>query len=147
MSERETRTSCEGGSLLRKTGTEAARGASVSAFKKIPVPYVIERVDDGREVVFQWEEQGHVGRYPARHLRLACQCAACVEEVSGRQILDPDTIPEDVRALSVRLVGQYAVYFAWSDGHSTGIYPYEFLLGICPCAACEARREQESASE
>ena len=33
----------------------------MSAFKKIPVPYVIERVDDGREITFQWEEQGHVG--------------------------------------------------------------------------------------
>jgi DUF971 family protein len=143
VTESEKRTSCEGGSLLQKPGTEAARGASVGAFKRIPVPYVIERVDDGREITFQWEEQGHVGRYPARYLRLACQCAACVEEVSGRQILDPHTIPEDIRALSVRLVGQYAVYFGWSDGHSTGIYPYEFLLEICPCARCMARRERE----
>ena len=115
----------------------------MSAFKKIPVPYVIERVDDGREITFQWEEQGHVGRYPARDLRLACQCAACVEEGSGRPVLDPDTVPEDIRALSVRLIGQYAVYFGWSDGHSTGIYPYELLLRLCPCEECVVRREHE----
>jgi DUF971 family protein len=137
----EERASCEGGSLLRKQGTEASEGARVSQFKRTPVPYVIERLDEGREIKIQWEEQGHVARYPARFLRLACQCAGCVEEMSGQPVLDPDTVPGDIRALGVRLVGQYAVYFAWDDGHSTGIYPYEFLLEICPCDECVARRE------
>jgi DUF971 family protein len=117
----------------------------VGKFKRTPVPYVIERLDEGREIKIQWEEQGHVARYGARFLRAACQCAACVEEISGEPILDPATIPEDIRALGVRLVGQYAVYFAWSDGHSTGIYPFEFLLEICPCDACVAQREREGA--
>jgi ATP-binding protein involved in chromosome partitioning len=115
----------------------------VSSFKKTPMPYVVERLDEGREVRIQWEEQGHVGVYPARFLRLACGCAACVEEMSGQQLLDPSTIREDLRILGVRLVGQYALYFAFNDGHSTGIYPYEALLEICPCDACVARRERE----
>lgn len=115
----------------------------MATFKRTPTPYVIERLDEGREIKIQWEEQGHVARYGARFLRAACQCAVCVEEVSGRPILDPETIPEDIRALSVRLVGQYAVYFAWSDGHSTGIYPFELLLEICPCEECQARTEGE----
>jgi DUF971 family protein len=141
MSDGEEWPRCEGGSLLRKRGDQPPGGACVSKFRKMPVPYVIERLDEGREIQIQWEEQGHVARYPAHLLRAACKCAACVEEVSGVPILDPATIPEDIRALGVRLVGQYAVYFAWSDGHSTGIYPYELLLEICPCEECAARRD------
>lgn len=145
MGEGRKRTSCDGGSLLRKQGGPPTEGARVSPLKRTPVPYVIERLDEGREIKIQWEEQGHVARYGARLLRGACQCAACVEEVSSRPILDPSTIPDDIRALSVRLVGQYAVYFAWSDGHSTGIYPFELLLEICPCEQCSARRDAERA--
>jgi len=112
----------------------------VARFQKMPVPYVIERLNEGAEIRIQWEEQGHVAVYPARLLRLACACATCVEEVSGERLLDPATVPDDVHALRVRLVGQYAVHFVWSDGHSTGIYPFDRLLEICPCEACAAER-------
>ena len=119
----------------------------MSEFKRIPVPYVIERLDQGREIRIQWEEQGHVATYSARDLRLACGCAACVEEMSGQPILDPDAVRGDVRALGVRLVGQYAVHFSWSDGHGSGIYPYERLLALCPCDACVGRRATEEDAE
>ena len=106
----------------------------------IPVPYKISRLDDGRRVEILWDERGHAGMFGARELRLACQCAQCVEEMSGRPTLDPARVPDDVRALALRLVGAYAVHFDWSDGHATGIYPWERLLAICPCAACALRR-------
>jgi DUF971 family protein len=108
--------------------------------KAIPVPYVVRRVDDGAAVEIQWEERGHLARYGARRLRLACQCAACVDEMTRRPTLEPASVPEDVRALAVKLVGAYAVHFSWSDGHATGIYPWERLLAICPCPECAARR-------
>ena len=113
----------------------------MSSFKKTPMPYVVERLGEGREIRIQWEEQGHVGVYLARFLRLACGCAACVEEMSGEVLLDPASVREDIRILGVRLVGQYALYFAFNDGHSTGIYPYEALLDLCPCGVCGARWE------
>ena len=34
------------------------------------------------------------------------------------------------------MVGRYAISFAWSDGHDTGIYPYDYLLQMCECEAC-----------
>ncbi len=108
--------------------------------KRPPVPYAIRRVGDGARIEIQWEERGHLASYGARELRLACRCASCQEEMSGRPILDPATVPADVRALDVRLVGGYAVHFEWSDGHSTGIYPWEYLLSICPCPDCAGRR-------
>jgi DUF971 family protein len=113
----------------------------MSKFKPTPMPYVVERLGEGREIRIQWEEQGHVGVYLARFLRLACGCAACVEEMSGEVLLDPASVGEDIRILGVRLVGQYALYFAFNDGHGTGIYPYDRLLELCPCDACVARRE------
>lgn len=108
--------------------------------KQMPVPYSIRRLDDGARVEIQWEETGHTARYPARDLRLACRCASCQEEMSGRPLLNPATVPAGVRALDLKLVGGYAVHFSWSDGHSTGIYPWEYLLAICPCPPCTARR-------
>ncbi len=107
---------------------------------RIPVPKQIRRLDDGRAVEIRWDDAGHAGVFPARALRLACQCAGCVEEMSGRALLDPAAVASDVRALAIRLVGAYAAHFTWSDGHSTGIYPWERLLDICPCDACAARR-------
>lgn len=100
----------------------------------------MRRLDDGRAIEIRWEAEGHAGVFPARDLRLACPCAGCVEELTGRPLLDPAVVPPDVRALAVRLVGGYAVTFEWSDGHATGIYPWERLFATCPCPACAARR-------
>ncbi len=108
--------------------------------KRLPVPYLVGRLDGGAAVRIQWDEEGHAGVYGARDLRLACQCAGCREEMSGRPILDARSVPADVRALALRLVGSYAVHIAWSDGHDTGIYPWEYLLDICPCPRCVAGR-------
>jgi len=106
----------------------------------IPVPHTIRRVADGRHIEIHWDERGHVALFGARDLRLMCQCAVCVEEMTGRPVLDPVSVPDDMRALALRLVGAYAVHFTWSDGHSTGIYPWERLFAACPCPECAAAR-------
>lgn len=56
--------------------------------------------------------------------------------MSGRPLLDPGTIPESVRPLSVALVGGYGIRIGWSDGHGTGIYTFERLLRDCGCPRC-----------
>jgi ATP-binding protein involved in chromosome partitioning len=98
-----------------------------------PTPQAIHRADDA--VTITWTE-GHVGVYPARALRLACPCAECVEEMSGRPLLDPASVPESVMPLRISLVGAYAIRIDWNDGHSTGIYTYDHLLEMCPCPRC-----------
>ena len=108
--------------------------------RELPVPFVVRRVDQGAAIEIQWERQGHVAVYPARDLRLACRCAACVEGMSGRPTLGPALVPPGGRALALARVGAYAVQVTWSDGHSTGIYPWERLFANCPCDACVARR-------
>ena len=84
------------------------------------------------ETVIEWSD-GHVSRYPHRELRIQCACASCVEEMTGRKLLDVLSVPGDVFAVDYLPVGRYALQFAWSDGHSTGIYPFTMLRRICPC--------------
>jgi DUF971 family protein len=44
------------------------------------------------------------------------------------------------KAQSAQAVGQYAIQISFSDGHSTGIYSYDLLRSICPCAECSTNR-------
>jgi DUF971 family protein len=64
---------------------------------------------------------------PAKVLRDRCPCAGCVEEGTGRKLLDPSTIPDDIRPTSIEPVGNYAIQVYWSDGHSTGLYTWATL--------------------
>ena len=81
-----------------------------------------------------------MGTYAARALRLACHCAMCREEMSGRPLLDPATVPLGIEADTISLVGSYGIKIRWSDGHDTGIYTYEYLMALCPCEECQGER-------
>ena len=109
---------------------------------ELPVPLAIHRGD--REIEITWGSD-HRAAYPARYLRLGCRCAQCQEEMTGQPILDPASVPDDVRPTGIALVGTYAIRIDWSDGHSTGIYTYEYLLGICPCEKCGSAERPSSA--
>jgi ATP-binding protein involved in chromosome partitioning len=98
------------------------------------MPYAITRRDDG--IAIEWEPGGPGWVFPARLLRLACPCAQCVEEMTGRPLLRAETVPGDVRPLRLGLVGGYGLHVQWSDGHSTGIYTFEWLRENCGCERC-----------
>ena len=85
----------------------------------------------------EWND-GHKSSYDAKYLRINCGCAECVEEWSNRKLLDPASVPADIRAEDYLMVGRYAVQFLWSDAHYTGIYPFEMLRALCPCEECKA---------
>ncbi|MEW6744485.1 MAG: P-loop NTPase [Planctomycetota bacterium] len=77
--------------------------------------------DDGRESVLE-----------SAFLRAQCGCAACVDEMSGERRIRERDIAPDVRPVRIEPVGNYAVSIAWSDGHATGIYPFERLREMAP---------------
>jgi len=87
------------------------------------------------EIGIVWED-GHESYYPAHALRCACNCASCVEEMTGRALLDPARVPRDVVARSFHPVGRYGVAIVWSDGHDTGIYSFQRLRQMCTCGEC-----------
>ena len=97
-------------------------------------PVEIRRVDD-REIRVTWSD-GHLSVFPNKMLRERCPCADCVHELTGQRLLDPRTVPEDIRADEIALVGRYAIRVRWSDGHGTGIYTFQRLREWCPCDAC-----------
>ncbi len=88
-------------------------------------PVKIFRTPAG-QLGFEWND-GTSSLFSLHALRCACPCALCVDEHSGERLLDPKSIPEDVRIDALQSVGRYAVGILWSDGHRTGIYPYDLL--------------------
>ena len=102
--------------------------------KATVIPVEITRRDDALEV--DWDGAGHRSVFPARALRLACPCAECVEEMSGRPRLDPERIPANLQLAAVGLVGAYGLRLTFSDGHAMGIFTFERLLEACPCPRC-----------
>jgi DUF971 family protein len=101
------------GLQLRKVGVEP--------------PQSIE-VNERNEFLVAWP--GVLSVIPALRLRDACPCAGCIEEGTGRKILDTASIPAGIRAVEIWPVGSYAVQIQWSDGHSSGIYSWETLRRI-----------------
>ncbi|MGB1748226.1 MAG: DUF971 domain-containing protein [Dehalococcoidia bacterium] len=83
----------------------------------------------GEGIQIAWDD-GRTCTYPYRYLRLQCACAACVEEMTGRPILNVSTVPVDIIAVEYVDVGRYAYQFLWTDGHDSGIYPFEMLLRL-----------------
>ena len=66
-------------------------------------------------------------RLPYRYLRGECPCATCKDEWTGDRILDPSTLPLDLKLEGMEPIGNYAVRLVWSDGHSSGLYTWETL--------------------
>jgi ATP-binding protein involved in chromosome partitioning len=84
---------------------------------------------DPRTLSILWED-GHRDDFDVRDLRLACHCALCVEEMSGRKLLDPKTVRSDVSPRQIVSIGNYAIQPEWSDGHSSGIYSFNDLRAL-----------------
>ena len=81
---------------------------------------------DGSALGIHWGD-GEEAVYRPFDLRMACPCAGCVDEMTGRPLLDASSVPESVFPVRIQHVGRYALQFFWSDGHDTGLYTYPYL--------------------
>jgi ATP-binding protein involved in chromosome partitioning len=86
----------------------------------------IELRSSDNTIRFYWAD-GHATVYKSRDLRLMCRCASCVDETTGRAILDPGTVPDSIEAANIEEVGNYGLRILWSSGHNTGIFTWERL--------------------
>ena len=100
-------------------------------------PVEIQRDYQGMMRVL-WDD-GHECLYPYSQLRKVCPCATCRElrtqqqqaPANPFQVVTTVTAP-DVYPVHLSAVGNYALSIEWSDGHRTGIYPWDMLRAICP---------------
>ncbi len=99
----------------------------------VPTLTEARRLPEEGKLRLTWSD-GHAAEYDYRYLRGWCPCAGC-QGHSGMKIrFHPPAGP--VAAQSIKPVGHYAISIAWSDGHATGIYRFDFLREICPCPQC-----------
>ena len=107
-------------------------------------PTKIDTAPDGRLAIV-WPDT-HEAAYTPYNLRINCACAACVDEDTGKKILDERSVPLDIKVSSIKKVGRYGLSIGFSDNHNTGIYIYEKLRTLCECASCVGEKKEDSFS-
>ena len=116
-------------------------------------------VSSGAGVDITWSD-GHASHYDFSYLRDECPCAMCNDErqkklqakfpaapaagLTGSSVL-PMYKPK-LAAKAAHAVGNYALQIDFNDGHTAGIYSFDYLRTICPCAECAREFRSAGAS-
>jgi DUF971 family protein len=104
------------------------------------------QVTSGAGVDIVWSD-GHHSHYEFPYLRDECPCATCDDQrrkkaaapVQSAGTASSSVLPmykPKLKARAAKSLGNYALQIDFTDGHSTGIYSYDFLRTICPCEEC-----------
>jgi DUF971 family protein len=83
----------------------------------------------GNELAIRWNDETE-SYFDLQFLRRACPCAACGGEpdVLGNIMRPEVSFSENSFELTgFDIVGGYALQPRWRDGHSTGIYSFQYL--------------------
>ncbi|UCF37074.1 MAG: DUF971 domain-containing protein [Acidobacteriota bacterium] len=101
-------------------------------------PVSVKRIDSVLKI--EWKD-GHRTEIGLADLRRNCPCAECrktppkvVEANDPLKLFDD----QPIALVGASLVGNYAIQFNWNDGHSHGIYSFDFLRSLCKCSNCTA---------
>lgn len=110
----------------------------MSETKVLPKAITLNKQDKTQQFLeIIWSDE-QVCHYPLSHLREACPCVECR---GGHQFMGMKYAPENLLSLkparsyeieSLQAVGNYALQPVWDDGHSTGLYTWEYLRHLCP---------------
>ena len=101
-------------------------------------------VSTGAGVDVVWSD-GHRSHYDFAFLREECPCATCNDQRLKKQaapvpaLASSSVLPmykPKLTARGAKTLGNYALQFDFTDGHSSGIYSYDHLRTICQCAEC-----------
>lgn len=104
---------------------------------------------EGKGLEIDWSD-GHRSAWSFAWLRNACPCATCNDERNqqGRKPGQPkpkaaELLPmytPPAKPASAQGVGRYALQFNWLDGHTAGIYSWDYLRRNCQCMECRFER-------
>lgn len=81
---------------------------------------------DNYTFTIEWSD-GQVKDYRLSELQRKCPCAGCVDETTGKRVMDDSLIGNDVRAKGLYSIGRYALRINFTSGCSHGIYSFDFL--------------------
>jgi DUF971 family protein len=106
--------------------------------KPKPTGITLNKTEAYLEITWNIDEE--VSRYPLPQLREACPCVECR---GGHAYMTPAYDPKNLLTIpltparaygikDIHVVGNYALDPVWEDGHSTGIYTWEYLYKLRP---------------
>jgi DUF971 family protein len=100
-----------------------------------------------KQMTILWND-GHSSVYSFSILRAGCPCAECRGGHNNMSNTpDPSAfvanLPDSpaTRLTNVVPVGSYAISPVWEDGHDAGIFRWDYLRALCPCAECRNKNE------
>lgn len=110
------------------------------------VPKTI-RLKDKSSLEILWEDES-LSRIILKYLRDECPCATCKGETVLLKTYRPPVkkmiTPEMYMVKNIETVGEYAIQVTWKDGHSTGIYTYEYLQNLDKGQASETKQDYDT---
>lgn len=99
-------------------------------------PTDIQQIGD--ELAIKWPD-GSENYVRLETLRRACPCAGCKGEtdILGQVYKNPERPlpPQAFRLMRIVNVGGYAVQPFWADGHSSGLFSFDYLKRVATAAA------------
>lgn len=125
--------------LAKASGKSAARGAietiaqnlikevqKVEKAQSETTVSITEIDEKGGSIFIRWSD-GETSNLNPKMVRFHCACAGCVDENTGKRLIDEKNISADIHAKGFRPIGRYGIQITWSDGHATGIYTFARL--------------------
>jgi DUF971 family protein len=91
----------------------------------IPTDIKLHQVSAILEISF---DNGETFNLPCEYLRVFTPSAEALGHGAGQEILQIDK--ENVTINEIKPIGNYAIAFVFSDGHSTGIYSWDLLYKL-----------------
>jgi len=99
-------------------------------------PADIQQIGD--ELAIKWDD-GAESFVKLERLRRYCPCAGCKGErdIMGNLYQGPEKAlsPKSFQLARISQVGGYAVQPVWADGHSTGLFSFDYLRQVAEAPA------------
>jgi DUF971 family protein len=94
-----------------------------------------------------WEDES-LSSIALKYLRDECPCASCKGETVLLKTYRPPVkkmiTPEMYLIKNIETVGEYAIQITWKDGHSTGIFTYEYLQVLEKAQSSEKKQDYDT---
>jgi DUF971 family protein len=85
-------------------------------------PARVKAPHGAKSLEIAWADD-HVSKFPHELLRGYCPCATCQGHSGTIRFLAGGNL----ELVNLEQVGNYALSFAWGDGHDSGIYTFRYL--------------------